>query len=105
MQPANDCIIVEPLPEAEQVGGGVKTPESALFLGKAKVVDVGNATCVYEGNVLLKSEIIPSLAVGKIVHYIKMGEERLSEDAIYRIKTTDTSYNLIMPLKYIRGIE
>ena len=84
----------------------MKTPESALFLGKARIIDIGADTCIFEGNNILKHELIPGIAVGKIVYYIKMGEDRLSEDAIYRIRTSgEFTYNLIMPLKYIRGIE
>ena len=105
MRPTNSSILIEPLPESEQVGGGVKTPESALFLAKGKVLDLGNHDCIIDGVLISKPMLIPGLEIGKIVHYVKIAEDRLDVDAAYRVKTGDSSYALIVRIQDIRGIE
>lgn len=105
MQPVNDCIIVQPLPDSQQEGKGVRTPESALFLGKARVVSIGNGMCVLSGQVVTKAQIIPNIEVGQTVYYWKEAENKMTEDAIFRTKASDTEYYLILPIKYIRAIE
>lgn len=105
MKPTNSSIIVEPFPDSQQEGGGVRTPSSALFLAKAKIVDIGSSVCVIDGNIVDKNDLIPGIEVGKTVYYIKMAEDRLDVDAAYRIKTPDNKYNLIIRIQDIRAIE
>ncbi len=104
MQPANDSIIVEPLPESEQEGGGVKTPESASLLAKARVIDIGRDACVFDGHVVKKTDLVPGIAPDKIIRYWKEAENRLTEDGIFRVRNGST-YRLLMPIKFVRGIE
>lgn len=105
MQPCNSSIIIEPLDSYTQESTGVRTPESALLLARGRVVAIGNQSCVVDGVLVDKDVLLPKLEPGKIVHYIKLAEERLDVDAAYRIPTSEFKYNLIIRIQDIRAIE
>jgi co-chaperonin GroES (HSP10) len=106
MIPANDFILVERLTEKTAAeASGVRSPMSADLLARGKVVALGQDTCLIDGTVVLKREIIPGIQVGSIVHYLKMAEERRTEDAAVRVRPNEGGVHYLLSIKDIRAID
>jgi hypothetical protein len=90
MKPCNDRILIETLPNAPE--GNIPYPERSESLQRARIVEIGSPTCIVNTldrglSVLVKkADLIPDLAVGLEVLYLKMAEDRTSLDAAYSIK-------------------
>lgn len=93
--PCNEYLLLEliPTPEDDPTQQNF-APERAKICRPAKVVSIGNPTCILVNEkglstLVSKSELIPNLKVGQIVYYRKVAEERLTMDGAYREKIDD----------------
>jgi len=90
MKPCNDRLIIEPLPNEQKEG--IPCIERSESLQRARIVEVGSETCVVNTldrgitGLVKKSDLIPGLAPGLEILYLKMAEDRTSLDAAYSLK-------------------
>jgi len=99
MKPCNDRLIIEPLPNEQK--DGIPFIERSEALQRARIVEIGSETCVVNTldrgicGPVKKSDLIPDLAVGLEVLYLKMAEDRTSIDAAYSLKYKEKDCLLI----------